>query len=139
MRSMLITIFLICLTSITLGEEKDIKISVYSNSTMYYGTEMKVDFFLNEIKKTPACDFCDSKFPLPQLEAMTKALKWAKEKFDPTKNWKVQEISLKFISFDAKYCVYIVQLQPGDDMQSLPIGILMDGKIIPPKKKLEQP
>jgi hypothetical protein len=69
-----------------------------------------------------------------QAEAIQAALMWAKTNFDPKKSWKVQEIDLKFLTLDTKHCVYVVQLQPGDDMQSLLVGVMMNGNIVQPVK-----
>ena len=96
---------------------------------------MVVEFNLSEIKNTPICKSSDSDFPLTQSAAIKKALKWAEKEFDPTKNWVVDKISLKFISIQSSHCVYLIELKPVNEMQTLTVGVLMDGTLKIPKPK----
>ena len=132
MKQLALILLLSFIPAIAICNDSSHDLVVYSNSAKYYGKVMRVDFFFHEIKKTPICTCDDASFPVTQPEAIQAALEWAKINFDPKKSWKVQEINLKFLNLDTKHCVYVVQLQPGNEMQSLIVGVLMNGDIIPP-------
>jgi hypothetical protein len=134
MKKLTLFFLLLLYPTIVFCTDKNQDLVIYSVSSKYYDETMRIDFCFNEIKETPICSYDDTDFPVTQSEAIQSALKWTITNIDAQKHWKVQEIDLKFLELDTKHCAYVVQLQPGNDMQSLPVGVLMDGKIRPPVK-----
>ena len=136
MKTAFLIILFISTSLFAFAETQGQDLVLFTESMPYYGTMMTVQFSLDKISGTPECNKNYDNFPLDQSVAIKKALKWAKEVFDPKKNWEVQEISLKFVKgMEKSFCAYVVQLKPSDEMQSLPVGVLMDGSIVPPVKK----
>ena len=136
MKNSLLIVLFISFSIITSSETKAQDLVLFSESMPYYGTMMTVQFYLDKVSATPACNENDDHFPLEQSVAIKKALNWAKDVFDPKKDWEVQEISLKFVKgMGNNYCVYVVQLKPFNEMQSIPVGVLMDGSLVPPVPK----
>jgi hypothetical protein len=95
---------------------------------------MLLEFEMDDVSETPVCRSIDTTFPLSQADAISAALKWASEDFDKGKKWRVDQVSLHFVSvgIDDPRCLYVVQLMPLNEMQSLPIGVFTNGKIQSP-------
>lgn len=96
---------------------------------------MVVEFGHIEIMDSPICKISDREFPIKQSNAIRRALDWAKKEFDSSKEWQVDSVSLKFISIESQHCLYIIELRPKNEMQSLNVGLLMNGKLIAPVAK----
>ena len=135
MKYAIIAILILFSSSMAYSQDTTDKFVVYSTSAPFYGTEMVVEFNLTEIKNTQICKSSDKDFPIKQSDAISKALRWAKEEFDPSKKWEVYAVSLKFLSIESCHCVYLIELRPENEMQTLNVGLLMNGKLIAPVAK----
>ncbi len=135
MKYTIIVLTIILSSSLAFSQDTPERFVIYSTSAPYNGKEMVVEFGHNEIVDSPICQTSDKEFPIKQSDAIRIALDWAKEKFDSSKDWKVDSVNLKFISVESLHCLYIIELSPKNEMQSLNVGILMNGKLIAPVPK----
>lgn len=122
-------------SSLAFSQDTLEQLVIYSTSTPYNGKEMVVEFGHDEISDSPICKASDKEFPIKQSDAISRALNWAKKEFDSSKEWKVDSVNLKFISIERQHCLYIIELRPKNEMRSLNVGLLMNGKLIPPVAK----
>ena len=111
------------------------RLIIFSTSTPFYGKEMVAEFSHKDILDSPICKTSDEEFPIKQSDAISSALTWTKREFDSSIEWQVESICLKFISIESQHCLYVIELRPKNEMQSLHVGLLMDGKLIAPMVK----
>ncbi len=135
MKYSIIAVLILMISSVANCQDSSDRYAVYSISGPFFGTDMRVDFYLDDIKKTPICKASDEDFPIEQSDAIRTVLNWAEKEFDSSKNWEVQAVSLKFIYTDTSHCVYVIELNPKDEMQTLNVGLLMDGNLVAPVPK----
>lgn len=135
MKHSIIALILIMSSSLAFTQDTPERFVIYSISSPFYGKEMVVKFGHDEILASPICKSSDKEFPIKQSDAISRALDWAEKEFDSSKEWKVDSVGLKFISIQSQHCLYIVELSPKNEMQSLNVGLLMDGKLIAPVAK----
>ena len=135
MKYSIIALLIILSSSLALAQDTTERFVIYSISTPFYGKEMVVEFGHDEIMDSPICKSSDKEFPIKQSYAISRALDWAKKEFDSSKEWQVDSVNLKFISIESQHCLYIIELSPKNEMQSLNVGLLMNGKLIAPVTK----
>jgi len=128
-------LIIILSSSLAFAQDTPERFIIYSTSTPFYGKEMVVEFGHDEIMDSPICRTSDKQFPIKQSDAISRALDWAKKEFDSSKEWQVDSVDLKFIYIESQHCLYIIGLSPKNEMQSLNVGLLMNGKLIAPVAK----
>ncbi len=135
MKSSMIAIIIVLSSSLAFAQDAPERFVIYSTSTPFYGKEMVVEIGHDEIIDSPICKTSDKEFPIKESDAISRALDWAKKEFDSSKQWQVDSVNLKFISIESQHCLYIIELSPKNEMQSLNVGLLMNGKLIAPVAK----
>jgi len=135
MKYSIIGLIIILSSSLAFAQDTPERFVIYSTSAPFNGKEMVVEFGHDEIMDSPICKTSDKEFPIKQSDAISKALDWAKKEFDSYKEWQVDSVNLKFISIESQHCLYIIELSPKNEMQSLNVGLLMNGKLIAPVAK----